>query len=53
MINQIVPLELELYFLAYSLTCKLMETMVLAYSSRLLICTLISNLFFLNLHLNR
>lgn len=51
MINQIVTPELELYFLAYSLTLNFMETMVQSCASGLT-CTLISYLFFLSIHLS-
>lgn len=51
MINEVVTLELDLCFLAYSLTRNLMETTVLAFASGL-ICTLISYLSFLNLPLS-
>lgn len=46
MINQVVTLELELDFLAYSLTWNVMETMMLT-CARGLTCTSVSYLFFL------
>lgn len=51
MTNQIVTLELECYFLAYSLTWNLMETMILSCASGL-ICTSVSYLIFLSFHLS-